>query len=257
MPFVYDETHVERPDDGSELPSPRADEFVYIPPPKFFGRACEPVRFSVAPVTEVTGASEPQKPGILDALWGALFGRWREWKQRRQRRAQRRLQLIAIMTDALRNTGARKIYCRYDGGNDEGFSWLDHVERQDGERINAAAVSRLLLDVGLLDDLNTAGLLPFNDTLYRLSEYAPRSLSENVRHLSVDARRRYDACSDRQKLDRAVDDLSGEWACMLLGDRYGTGEYSMYGAFTVDLEACTIVDDRNADPVVENIRIAT
>jgi hypothetical protein len=31
----------------------------------------------------------------------------------------------------------------------------------------------------------------------------------------------------------------------------------MYGAFTVDLEACTITDDRNAGPVVQNIKIAT
>jgi hypothetical protein len=30
----------------------------------------------------------------------------------------------------------------------------------------------------------------------------------------------------------------------------------MYGAFTVDLEACTIRDDPNADPLVQNIRIA-
>ena len=33
-----------------------------------------------------------------------------------------------------------------------------------------------------------------------------------------------------------------------LGNGYGTREYSMYGAFVVDLDACTIVDDRNADP---------
>jgi hypothetical protein len=51
--------------------------------------------------------------------------------------------------------------------------------------------------------------------------------------------------------------LCNEWAAMLLGDSYGTGEYSMYGAFTVDLEACTIADDPHADPIVENISIAT
>ena len=43
---------------------------------------------------------------------------------------------------------------------------------------------------------------------------------------------------------------------MLMADCYGTGEYSMYGAFTADLEACTIVDDRNADPIGQNIRIS-
>jgi hypothetical protein len=47
------------------------------------------------------------------------------------------------------------------------------------------------------------------------------------------------------------------WASMLLGEGFGTGEYSMYGAFTVDLETCAITDNRNADPIVENIQIAT
>jgi hypothetical protein len=50
--------------------------------------------------------------------------------------------------------------------------------------------------------------------------------------------------------------LCDEWASMLRGDGFGTGEYSMYGAFTVDLETCAIIDDRNADPIVENIRIS-
>ena len=43
---------------------------------------------------------------------------------------------------------------------------------------------------------------------------------------------------------------------LLLGRGFGTGEYCMYGAFWVDLEACTIIDDGNADPVVQNITIA-
>ena len=50
--------------------------------------------------------------------------------------------------------------------------------------------------------------------------------------------------------------LSNEWASLLLGESYGTGEYSMYGAFVVDLDKCTITDDPNADPVVQNIDIA-
>jgi hypothetical protein len=43
---------------------------------------------------------------------------------------------------------------------------------------------------------------------------------------------------------------------MLLGKSYGTGNYSMYGAFTVDLETCMITDDPNAVPVVRDIEIA-
>jgi hypothetical protein len=251
MPFVYDETHVERPDDGSEPPSPRADAFVYTPPPRFFGGARGPVRFSAAPAAGLTGSREPRKRSI--GVWGALFG----WRRRQRRHAQRRQQLIAIVTRALRMVGARRIYCRYDGGNDEGFCWLDHIEMQDGARVSTSALTRRLLDARLLDDLMAAGLLPFDDTLYDLSENTGHRLSENARRLAKDARYRYDASSDREKVNRAIEDLSGECACMLLGNRYGTGEHVMYGAFTVDLEACTITDDRNAGPVVQNIKIAT
>jgi hypothetical protein len=34
-----------------------------------------------------------------------------------------------------------------------------------------------------------------------------------------------------------------------------TRPFYLYGAFTVDLDARTIVDDRNAAPVVENMEI--
>jgi hypothetical protein len=44
-------------------------------------------------------------------------------------------------------------------------------------------------------------------------------------------------------------------ASRLLGRGYGTGPFWLYGAFTVDLDACTLVDDRNAGPVVQNIDI--
>ena len=49
MPFVYDETEIEWPEDDDEYesPPPRADEFMYLPPPEF-GGAAEPVRFFVA-----------------------------------------------------------------------------------------------------------------------------------------------------------------------------------------------------------------
>jgi hypothetical protein len=39
------------------------------------------------------------------------------------------------------------------------------------------------------------------------------------------------------------------------GQRLRQRPFYLYGAFTVDLDACTIVDDRNATLVVENIEI--
>jgi hypothetical protein len=189
MPFIYDETEIEWPedDDDYEPPPPRADQFVYLSPPEF-GGAPEPVSFSVA---------EPRA--------------------------------FAFVVPELRKLGVRRVYCRYDGGHDEGFSRLDRAEMADGAPLDADALFRRLHDAGLLDQV-----------------YAAKMMRPSIHF------------SDRQQLALFLDSyLVGEWASMLLCHGYGTGEYSMYGAFTVDLEACTITDDRIAEPIVKNIRIAT
>jgi hypothetical protein len=129
----------------------------------------------------------------------------------------------------LRKAGVRRLYCRYDGGHDEGFSRLDHAEMTDGARLDAGALRQRLFDAGLLDRIYAAGMM----------RASARITAQQQFELFIDF------------------DLISAWASMLLGDSYGTGEYSMYGAFTVDLETCTITDDRNADPVVKNIKIAT
>jgi hypothetical protein len=90
-------------------------------------------------------------------------------------------------------------------------------------------VSRQLYEMKVGDALFTAGLLHRND-----------------RTIDAEWQQRHFGLS-----------LSTEWASLLLGQSFGTGEYLMYGAFTVDLESCTITDDPNADPVVSNIEIAT
>lgn len=46
--------------------------------------------------------------------------------------------------------------------------------------------------------------------------------------------------------------LATGWAVKLLGEGYGTGPFYLYGAFTADLDACIVVDDRNADPVTRH-----
>jgi len=209
MPFVYDETEIEWPegDDEYEPPPPRADEFMYLPPPKF-GGAVEPVRFSVAEGGEL--APVPGEP-----------------PRDRPRHEALRRRTFAFAVPELRKAGVQRLYCRYDGGNDEGFAWLDRAEMTDGGWLDAGAISERLFDDGLLDRIYTAGIMH------------PSSLSS------------------REHLREFLDDwLADEWTSMLLGFGYGTGRYSMYGAFTVDLETCTITDDRNADPVVKNIEIA-
>jgi hypothetical protein len=182
--------------------------------------------------------TEPQQRSILDRLLGRQRpsgspppspSRREEDKQRSQRAyEQRRQQVLAIMIPALREIGARRVYCRYDGGNDEGFAWLDSVELQAGERINADALGRRLYEIQVQDKLYVAGIA-----------------------------NRAGGVLDQEGLQDLVRDwLVDEWAPMLLGNGYGTGEYSMYGAFTVDLDACVITDDPDAEAVVENIEIA-
>jgi hypothetical protein len=231
MPFVFDETDIEWPedDDDFEPPPPRADQFVYIPPPEF-GGAPEPVRFSVADSAAAAGAEEPQQ--AAEAAPAAPGDPQRSYEERRRQQqkeqAERRQRLFAFVAPELRKIGVRRLYCRYDGGHDEGFSRLDSVESADGGRLDADAFTQRLHDAQLMDRLCAAGFI------------------QRSKHFS-----------EREQLFHFVDGwLIGEWASMLLGDGYGTGELSMYGAFTVDLEACTITDDRNAAPVVENIRIA-
>jgi hypothetical protein len=221
MPFVYAETEIENSDEDYDPPPPRADQFVYIKAVKF-GGAREPVRFSDP--SRDTATTDAQSRGFFAGLFG-------------QRQAlsedERRMQLLAdrfaaIMLSALREIGGRRVYCRYDGGNDEGFAWLDSVETGDGERLGVDVVVQRLFDIQVKDKLYAADLM------------------ENDAQMS-----------DREQLYGLVRyGMPTDWATMLLGSGYGTGEFWMYGAFTVDLVACTITDDRHADPVVENIVIA-
>ncbi len=257
MPFIYDETQVEWPDDDTEQAPPRSDQFVYIPPPQF-GGAREPVRFDVPPLSALAYPTEPEQPSrsrplapteppqeqkrsILARLVGqpAPAGALQRSDENRERakreQAQRLERLLSIMIPALRQIGGRRVYCRYDGGHDEGWAWFDNLELQDGERVDLDALGQRLHDIQVQTSLRSAGF-ELRDVYSMRTGASP---------------------SDQGALKGLVEDwLCHEWASMLLGGSFGTGDYSMYGAFTVDLETCTITDDPGADPIVENIRIA-
>jgi hypothetical protein len=224
MPFVHDETEIEWPEDGSDPEPPRADEFIYLPTPEYSG-VSEPVRFSITPDGLLDRGPLPtsqQQPQI-------------SFEERRQlaklQHEQRMQRLFAVVVPALRSLGVQSAYCRYDGGNDEGFAWLDHYELQDGQRLEESVVVQRLYEMKLHDQLHAAGFVDHPNSITRGDEFA--------------------------WLRMFAESLSNEWASLLLGETYGTGEYSMYGAFTVDFNACIITDDPRADPVVQNIEIAT
>jgi hypothetical protein len=249
MPFVHDQTDIEWPEDGTDLPPPRADQFVYMTRAEYLGEAAS-ARFSILPLSapakpEPPIPEAPGRPvqGERRSLLNRLFGRTRsagepqevqKWVAESMRQArlqqQRTQQLFSVMVPALRTLGVRRAYCRYDGGNDEGFSWLDHYETQAGERIDADTLVKQLHDMGVHDQLRAAG---FKDHLPGVSP------DQKMAELKTFA------CVW----------LISDWACVLLGN-YGTGEYTMYGAFTVDLDECTVTDDPGARPIVENIQIA-
>jgi hypothetical protein len=51
---------------------------------------------------------------------------------------------------------------------------------------------------------------------------------------------------------RALDELAEDLAARLLGSGYGTGEYTMYGAFSINLETLQMTDDPKAQPPEES-----
>jgi len=221
MPFVYTETEIENSDVDDDPPPPRADQFVYIKAVKF-GGAREPVRFPDP--SRDTAPTDAESRGFF----AGLFGQRRPLSENERRMLLLADRLTAIMVSALREIGGRRVYCRYDGGNDEGFAWLDSVETGDGERIGADVIVQRLWDIQVKDKLYAADLMRTDGHM-----------------------------SDRDQLYEIIRyGLATDWATMLLGRGYGTGEFWMYGALTVDLAACTITDDPHADAVVENIVIA-
>ena len=226
MPFAYDLTQHEWPADGSEPPPPKPEQFEYLPPPEL-GGAREPVHF-VDPSRAPAVAAKRPSLGIVDRMLDRTEPTPTPEQVRKAESEERIRQLFAILLPALRELGGRRIYCRYDGGNDEGFSWLDSVELANGQRIDPAALTQRLLGAGILDKIYATGIIS-----------------------------RVATWTDQAQLTSFIEDwIINEWAIALLGQGYGTGEYVMYGAFTVDLDTCTITDDPKADPIVQNIEIA-
>lgn len=235
MPFVFDQTQIEWPDDDSDLPPPRADQFVYLPAPEYGGQH-DPVHFSLDVPPEPP--SPDKVPVSRPSLWDRLRGRKTSaapnpqataaWHAARAAQAVFvRQRLLAAVVPVLADLGVRQLYCRYDGGNDEGFTWLKSATLQDGTRIATAALVDQLVARKLLDRLVARGVT-----------------------------QRYDGRSERDQIDSFVHDwLCTEFATMLLGSGYGTGEHVLYGAFTVDLDAGTVTDDPAADAVTSNVEI--
>jgi len=234
VPYVFDFEKINWPEDeDADPPPPRIDQFEYLPPPQFSG-AKEPARYTLP---ERPKPPKRDKRSLRDRVL-ARFGlggsrdakasssAWHE-EIRRQKDA-----LMALMVPELRELGVARLYCRYDGGNDEGFAWFDHAEMADGGKLDGPELGERLRAIGLRAKLEAA------------------DIERDVHIFTMDDQ------PAETRLHVSLDLLAGEWAAELLGRGYGTGEFTMYGAFVIDLETLLIVDDPDAIPVVENIEIS-
>jgi hypothetical protein len=163
----------------------------------------------------------------LAQSYAALRDARKQNEQEWQRRGQ---QTLALVVPALRGIGVRYAYCRYDGGGDEGFAWLDHVVLGSGDWLTADQAAARLAETGAK---------PWPED----GDATPTKLGDRDGEAAAAWR------------DGALTPFADECASRLLGNGFGTGEHLLYGAFTVDLDACTIADDPNADPIVRNIQI--
>ena len=210
MPYIFDLSNAELPDDGSELPPPKPAAFMYLTPPEFGGPP-EPVPIRYPGLKRQSQRQDGRLSfkvrvmrtfGIVPDEPVAAPGR-DAWARK-----------LGGLVAQLRDAGIERLYVRYDGGNDEGFGWVDSVERGNGERVPLENFVSEHADQQGLDDK------------------AKAELNDLIAH-----------------------ELGSDLAAQLLGGGFGTGEYVMYGALIADLSTLTLVEDRQAEPVTENIQI--
>jgi hypothetical protein len=166
-----------------------------------------------------------RRPGIIARIFGSKAPQGLkpraeieigspEWlanfRAEQKRKAEEALERVAVWAAAFRSGGVRRVLIRYDGGNDEGFTHFEELEMADGRRLTK-------------------------------QDPAARDL---IRHA-------VEATGDRANLDdfekHGYLDILDDAAVAFLGPGFGTGPYEMFGAITVDCEACTMTDEKDPD----------
>ncbi|MDY6898011.1 MAG: hypothetical protein SWZ49_08015, partial [Cyanobacteriota bacterium] len=119
--------------------------------------------------------------------------------------------------DVLREIGVKTVYCRYNGGHDEGFA-----------DFTGAKVEDRVVEFEELKSLLAQGLLGSKTTEYLRRYYGFR----------------HGEPSPQQRVEFYLDEFARSLATHLLGSGYGTGEYSMKGSFKANLLTGKIVDEQ-------------
>lgn len=196
------------------------------PPPDAYPAAARSPQATAA-------TAAPKRPGILARIFGtgpaapppgdaaAVEIGSPEWfaqyEQNQKRQAREAMLRVAVAAEAMRAHKVRRVFLRYDGGSDEGFTHFSGIELTDGRRLGAA------------------------DAEARAAIGAAERAVYGGGHQSFD-----DTYGDCEFLNEA--------AVVLLGPGFGTGPFEMFGAVTIDCEACTITDeqDKNLARPIDN-----
>jgi hypothetical protein len=164
-----------------------------------------------------------RRPGIIARIFGAKAPaglkprakieigspEWMEnFRAEQKRKAEEALERVAVWAAAFRSAGVRQVLMRYNGGNDEGFSEFEALVMADGSR---------------------------------LTEQDPTT-GDFVRVAMATAGVKVDLGGFA---NYGYLDIFDDAAVALLGPGYGTGPYEMFGAITIDCEACTITDEKD------------
>jgi hypothetical protein len=118
MPYVCDNSRLTRTDDDEPIP-PTASDFAYLPA-EALGGPSGPAKLRIPTGSEPDSSEEFENPQEARALHLSL-----------------------------KASGVAKVYCQYDGGNDEGFAWVDHAELGSGEKLDMAALAKRLIANGV------------------------------------------------------------------------------------------------------------
>lgn len=124
-----------------------------------------------------------------------------------------------LVFDVLHEIGVKTVYCRYDGGGDEGFADFVGVKLED-RIVEFEELKSLLAESSLA-----------SETSIDLSRYYGDYNS-------------YGKVSPRQRVEFCLDVFARSLATYLLGSGYGTGEYSMKGSFRANLVTGKIIDEQ-------------
>jgi len=132
----------------------------------------------------------------------------------------------AVIHAMLRAINLTEFHVRFDGGHDEGFAHADGGRTADGQLRSIESV---------VDELATPERIG-------AIKAAPNPDDPRQRYLSE----YYAKLAPTELVRRMLDELGDMMASCLLGSGYGTGEYSMYGAFVADLSTGELTDDPSA-----------